>query len=158
MDEKQQIPWISPSAVESHESHEGTIALTRRQRNLAVGFPRRIATAIFLILTLWALTRAVVNHALFDPQNGFELGGTPLEQGLTTEIYNAAAATKVPLEAHIMSKCPDAKYCLQELVVPTMERVSDKVDFRLSFIGRWVRRIPDGRSLLTRVLQCRPRF
>lgn len=44
----------------------------------------------------------------------------------------------VPLEVHIMSKCPDARDCLRDLIVPTMERVSDKVDFTLSFIGRWV--------------------
>ncbi len=43
---------------------------------------------------------------------------------------------RVSLEAHIMSKCPDAKACLQELVVPVMEKVSDKVEFELSFIGR----------------------
>ena len=43
---------------------------------------------------------------------------------------------KVPLEAHIMSKCPDARDCLQQLIVPTMEQVHDNVDFRLSFIAR----------------------
>ncbi|KAK2736476.1 hypothetical protein FQN57_000732 [Myotisia sp. PD_48] len=43
--------------------------------------------------------------------------------------------TKIPLEIHIMSKCPDAQACLQKLIVPTMEKVSDKVDFRISFIG-----------------------
>jgi len=42
---------------------------------------------------------------------------------------------KVPLEAHIMSKCPDAKDCLHDLVVPAMQRISDKVDFKLSYIG-----------------------
>ncbi|KAL4893550.1 hypothetical protein BDV59DRAFT_177585 [Aspergillus ambiguus] len=41
----------------------------------------------------------------------------------------------VPLEAHIMSKCPDARDCLRTLIVPTMEQVSDKVDFHLSFIA-----------------------
>ncbi len=41
----------------------------------------------------------------------------------------------VPLEAHVMSKCPDAKTCLEELVVPAMEQVVDIVDFRLSYIG-----------------------
>ncbi|OCL06626.1 hypothetical protein AOQ84DRAFT_296636 [Glonium stellatum] len=44
--------------------------------------------------------------------------------------------TKVPLEVHIMSKCPDARDCLQELVLPTMQNVSNKVKFRLSYIGR----------------------
>ena len=42
----------------------------------------------------------------------------------------------VPLEAHIMSKCPDARDCLRDLVVPAMEQIVDKVDFRLSYIGR----------------------
>ncbi|KAI1939510.1 hypothetical protein LOZ58_004059 [Ophidiomyces ophidiicola] len=42
---------------------------------------------------------------------------------------------RVPLEAHIMSICPDAKYCFQDLIVPAMEKVHDKVDFKLSFIG-----------------------
>lgn len=47
-------------------------------------------------------------------------------------------AKLVPLEVHIMSKCPDARDCLRDLIVPTMEKVSDKVDLKLSFIGRWV--------------------
>lgn len=42
---------------------------------------------------------------------------------------------RIPLEAHIMSKCPDAKGCLQKLVLPAMEQISDKVDFQLSFIA-----------------------
>jgi len=45
------------------------------------------------------------------------------------------AKALVPLEAHIMSKCPDAKQCLQELVLPTMQRVLDKVNFTLSYVG-----------------------
>ncbi|KAI4242152.1 MAG: hypothetical protein L6R40_004195 [Gallowayella cf. fulva] len=43
--------------------------------------------------------------------------------------------TLVPLEAHIMSKCPDARDCLRDLVVPAMEEVVEKVNFTLSFIG-----------------------
>ncbi|WEW57404.1 hypothetical protein PRK78_002871 [Emydomyces testavorans] len=45
------------------------------------------------------------------------------------------SSKKVPLEAHIMSKCPDAKYCLLDLIVPAMVEIHDKVDFKLSFIG-----------------------
>ncbi|KAG9246564.1 hypothetical protein BJ878DRAFT_533159 [Calycina marina] len=45
----------------------------------------------------------------------------------------------VPLEAHIMSKSGDARDCLRELaglsVLPTMQKVLDKVDFTLSYIG-----------------------
>jgi hypothetical protein len=51
-------------------------------------------------------------------------------------VQDVMETEKVALEAHIMSKCPDARDCLQQLVVPTMERVSDKVDFKISFIGR----------------------
>ncbi|KAF2240110.1 hypothetical protein EV356DRAFT_10936 [Viridothelium virens] len=52
-----------------------------------------------------------------------------------TSEFNSETITKVPLEAHIMSKCPDAKDCLRDLIIPTMANVSDKVDFTLSFIG-----------------------
>ncbi|KAL2024584.1 hypothetical protein VTK56DRAFT_7627 [Thermocarpiscus australiensis] len=41
----------------------------------------------------------------------------------------------VPLEAHIMSKCPDARDCLRDLVLPAMQKAHDKVNFTLSFIG-----------------------
>lgn len=46
------------------------------------------------------------------------------------------ATTKVPLEAHIMSKCPDARDCLRDLVLPVMQKAHDKVNFTLSFIGK----------------------
>lgn len=50
--------------------------------------------------------------------------------------------TKVPLEIHIMSKCPDARDCVELLVAPALKNVSDIVDFRMSFIGRYVSSIP----------------
>lgn len=34
-----------------------------------------------------------------------------------------------------MSKCPDAKDCLKDMVLPAMMRVIDKVNFTLSYIG-----------------------
>lgn len=39
----------------------------------------------------------------------------------------------------LRSKCPDARDCIEKLIVPTMANVSDKVDFRLSYIGKYVR-------------------
>lgn len=45
------------------------------------------------------------------------------------------APSRVPLEAHIMSKCPDAKDCLHDMILPAMQNISDKVDFKLSYIG-----------------------
>lgn len=53
-----------------------------------------------------------------------------------SDAHQTLEQTKIPLEAHIMSKCPDAQACLQKLVLPAMERISDKVDFKLSFIAR----------------------
>lgn len=43
---------------------------------------------------------------------------------------------RIPLEAHIMSKCPDARDCLRDMVLPTMMEVSREVDFKLSYIGQ----------------------
>ncbi|KAK3721018.1 hypothetical protein LTR37_003308 [Vermiconidia calcicola] len=42
---------------------------------------------------------------------------------------------RIPLEAHIMSKCPDAKDCLHDMILPAMQNISHKVDFKLSYIG-----------------------
>ncbi|EPS32729.1 hypothetical protein PDE_07689 [Penicillium oxalicum 114-2] len=57
----------------------------------------------------------------------------PRQRPLSTITEDVEA--KIPLEAHIMSKCPDAKDCLQKLILPAMEQISDKVDFNLSFIA-----------------------
>ncbi|KAF1965247.1 hypothetical protein BU23DRAFT_490068 [Bimuria novae-zelandiae CBS 107.79] len=52
------------------------------------------------------------------------------------EHMHQETSSKVPLEIHIMSKCPDARDCIEKLVVPAMANVSEKVDFKLSFIGK----------------------
>lgn len=55
----------------------------------------------------------------------------------TSVSMTASNRSLVPLEAHIMSKCPDARDCLRNLVVPAMEQVVNKVNFTLSFIGSY---------------------
>jgi hypothetical protein len=65
---------------------------------------------------------------------------------------------KVPLEIHIMSKCPDARDCLRELIVPTMVQVSEKVDLTMSFIGRYIYPSPVTRESCLMSLQHRPKF
>lgn len=55
----------------------------------------------------------------------------------TSVSMTASNRSLVPLEAHIMSKCPDARDCLRDLVVPAMEQVVNKVNFTLSFIGSY---------------------
>lgn len=53
-----------------------------------------------------------------------------------SDDLEAPRSNKVALEAHIMSKCPDARDCLHDMILPAMMNVSSKVDFRLSYIGR----------------------
>jgi hypothetical protein len=56
-------------------------------------------------------------------------------QGSAAGSGAGANVALVPLEAHVMSKCADARDCLQKLILPAMVRVVDKVNFTLSFIG-----------------------
>ncbi|KAK5998429.1 hypothetical protein PT974_00808 [Cladobotryum mycophilum] len=65
--------------------------------------------------------------------NAYSHGSVPGLMKNTDDSYNIAG--RVPLEAHIMSKCPDARDALQLLVIPVMQRVWEKVDFTLSYIG-----------------------
>ncbi|KAI9757596.1 MAG: hypothetical protein M4579_003409 [Chaenotheca gracillima] len=60
---------------------------------------------------------------------------SPMEEPSILRDARLLSIRKIPLEAHIMSKCPDAQDCLRDLVLPAMEKVSDKVDFKLSYIG-----------------------
>ncbi|KAI0019513.1 hypothetical protein F4780DRAFT_439004 [Xylariomycetidae sp. FL0641] len=71
---------------------------------------------------------------------GRQLGLSPSSSATTATTTTTTTADAddhelVPLEAHIMSKCPDAKDCLRDMVLPTMMRVLDKVNFTLSYIG-----------------------
>ncbi|RMZ76016.1 hypothetical protein DV738_g5165, partial [Chaetothyriales sp. CBS 135597] len=87
----------------------------------------RAVPAIILIVGSWLVFRSVfVLHHHYCP--GKDLAAIP-------RPAESHALARVPLEAHIMSKCPDAKACLKELVVPAMAKISDKVDFTLSYIG-----------------------
>lgn len=83
-------------------------------------------------LILWLVTISMLTAL------GLVIGSTLLSVGVavtrsdTDRIYGK----KVALEAHIMSKCPDARDCLRDLVLPAMMQVVDEVDFTLSFIGK----------------------
>lgn len=37
-----------------------------------------------------------------------------------------------------MSKCPDARDCLHDLILPAMQNISHEVEFTLSYIGSYV--------------------
>lgn len=93
----------------------------RRTRPLALGF-----ITVALLYFAWFPIATVLSPL---PSTS-RLGWMPCPSTLLT-----GTKAPVPLEAHIMSKCPDAVDCLRMLVLPTMQRVYDKVNFTLSFIG-----------------------
>ncbi len=93
---------------------------------------RRLCLAICLLLGILTVTRSLLPYLSSSHHSDAQrIIGDELPK-----ISIGNNTRRVSLEAHIMSKCPDAKACLQELVVPVMEKVSDKVEFELSFIGR----------------------
>jgi hypothetical protein len=93
----------------------------RRSRPLAIGF-----TIAALLYFSWSSLVPMLPWTA-------RLGGMPCISAERT-----GTKSPVPLEAHIMSKCPDARDCLKMLVLPTMQQVYNKVNFTLSFIGTYV--------------------
>jgi hypothetical protein len=92
--------------------------LAGRKRPFVIG----LAT-VALLYFLWTSTIAGIP---FAARHGFKS---------CHSNGHAESKTPVPLEAHIMSKCPDAQDCLSMMVLPTMERMHSKVNFTLSYIG-----------------------
>lgn len=101
----------------------------RRQR-------RPILAMTLIVASLYALYMVFCNHVvssyatMFVPEPSRQQSSTP-----TSSISVSTDSELVPLEAHIMSKCPDARDCLRDLVLPAMMRVNEKVNFTLSYIG-----------------------
>lgn len=109
-----------------------------RRRGFLACFPtlsvRRLCYITCITLAVW-----ITLHTVLFSYGTSQLPATKPAVPEAQPILSEKNVTKVALEAHIMSKCPDAKACLQMLVVPAMEQISDKVDFRLSYIGRSVK-------------------
>ncbi|KAH6676528.1 hypothetical protein B0J14DRAFT_476743 [Halenospora varia] len=93
----------------------------RRRRPWAIGF----AAVAFIYFIFSLRTRMPTVFRPCGKHNVHVGDATP----------SPAGGSLVPLEAHIMSKCPDAQDCLKLLVLPAMMQVVDKVNFTLSFIG-----------------------
>ncbi|XXG94130.1 hypothetical protein Hte_000382 [Hypoxylon texense] len=93
--------------------------------------PLLILTLIAVVIYALYNINAVSSYAiLFVPDTSdLPSSQTPLDKPVS------AAQEPVPFEAHIMSKCPDARDCLRDMVLPAMMRVYDKVNFTLSYIG-----------------------
>lgn len=94
--------------------------------------PLLVLTLVVLCLYVYARPSSVLSPL---PDISSRLSSTLQAAAPASGSGADANAALVPLEAHIMSKCPDARDCLQKLVLPAMVRVVDKVNFTLSFIG-----------------------
>ncbi|KAH7165529.1 hypothetical protein EDB81DRAFT_256230 [Dactylonectria macrodidyma] len=91
---------------------------------------RPVATVVFCLVVLYTFWQfhpiATPPIANFHPGGASALG----------DIVDVHESTNlVPLEAHIISKCPDTKHALRQLLLPVMQRVHNRVNFTLSFIG-----------------------
>lgn len=122
---------FAPQAGSTQESSYTT------WRDRAIG--RNLRRGIFLIIGCWLIYFLYLNRlyaASITQRFSNNKNGVSSDYDATTDAAVSGQTNRVALEAHIMSKCPDAQDCLQKLVVPAMEKISDKVDFELSFIGR----------------------
>ncbi|KAE9974882.1 hypothetical protein EG327_008634 [Venturia inaequalis] len=93
------------------------------------------------MLLFWHLT-TVSQHTLIPLAGQSESFDTDVVGKLSTKEWEKSTELddgkwKVPLEAHIMSKCPDALGCLQNLLLPALSQSNtlSKVNFTLSYIG-----------------------
>ncbi len=103
----------------------------------------RLRRVVIVVLLFILLTVSYRGSSKLSEARSQELGDASIRQNIVANPSipfspDSDGLGLVPLEAHIMSKCPDARDCLKDLIVPAMEKISDKVDFRLSFIGKYV--------------------
>jgi hypothetical protein len=104
---------------------------------------RFVKPAIMLtIITLFILVhyRSLISAmAIFSPLPPTSPQSILQQQPITPlrPVRTSPSPAKlVPLEAHIMSKCPDARDCLSQLLVPVLSKVSSHINFTLSYIGQ----------------------
>ncbi|KAH7145774.1 hypothetical protein B0J13DRAFT_327358 [Dactylonectria estremocensis] len=93
----------------------------RRNRPVAT-----IVLCLIVFYTFWQF-HPIANPPILNLHPGASVLGD------TVTVHDSA--NLVPLEAHIISKCPDTKDALRQLLLPVMQRVHDRVNFTLSFIG-----------------------
>lgn len=130
-----------PLYRKKHDASFSTPSDKSRLRSRLLVYIVAIIFAFLIIIYAWPVRLSTYYpHA---PPEGMRIQSTDVKSNQTG---------LVPLEAHIMSKCPDAKTCLEELVVPAMERVVDMVNFRLSYIGS----VDENDTLRTYHLEIKP--
>lgn len=126
----------------SHELPDTTVSAGSSQpkREEEESFSSRLIAGVRRILaTVWLCFALYLFANVFFPDVNFsrlDVVSWPSFRCHGSTPQNVADSHKVSLDTHVMSKCPDARDCLRQLVVPAMEQVSDLVDFDLSFIAR----------------------
>ncbi|KAK0391108.1 LOW QUALITY PROTEIN: hypothetical protein NLU13_0610 [Sarocladium strictum] len=105
---------------------------TRRRAEMAPRRARAVAAVLLVLVGLYSLSR----WPFFGVRPLNFSSGTPvIAPSNAQDVLDPSAKGLVPLEAHIMSKCPDTRDALRQLILPAMQQVHDKVAFTLSYIG-----------------------
>ncbi|CAK7237853.1 hypothetical protein SBRCBS47491_010175 [Sporothrix bragantina] len=137
MDEKRILAGLVEPAG---ERRPGPSSSFRRRLRLRLGY---IAALVIIGLTVCVFLQPeplmeVSNWSPMATKEEVAMSKAPIvASGPVKDATRPVHTNKrlVPLEAHIMSKCPDAVDCLRDLVLPTMQQVYDKVNFTLSPTG-----------------------
>ena len=94
------------------------------------GLPRRRSSIILVLVLLVILYLTVPSQTLLPTWLQSKQSAPNFESNRYTQIpwpdsslSSSTTGSGVELEAFIMSKCPDARDCLRDLVVPAMEEV-----------------------------------
>ncbi len=98
------------------------------------GYPRRRQRWL-AVFTMFSVLFYMLYSSRVSGYAGRYLSRSSSSSQTPSASINEHVLPRVPLEIHIMSKCPDAQDCLSQLVLPSMVRVSDKINFTLSYIG-----------------------
>ncbi|KAK3398228.1 hypothetical protein B0T20DRAFT_202858 [Sordaria brevicollis] len=139
MDEKTILPTTAPTATNQTISATPSEPNNKNQNGRDRHALRRILVALCFMMLVWTLCGLDMEMDLEDDDDDalsvWSLDPLSLATINTITVPQTVEHEPVALEAHIMSKCPDARDCLRELVLPAMQRVYTKVNFTLSFIG-----------------------
>ncbi|KAK3949016.1 hypothetical protein QBC32DRAFT_350079 [Pseudoneurospora amorphoporcata] len=137
MDEKPILPTTTPTTTNPPPIPSETTNRNNSRNGRDKHVLRRILVAVCLMVMVWTLCGFDMDMDLDDNDalSEWSLLGLSTINTITIPPTANAEHEPVALEAHIMSKCPDARDCLREMVLPAMQRVYTKVNFTLSFIG-----------------------
>ncbi|KAI1823617.1 hypothetical protein F4861DRAFT_539830 [Xylaria intraflava] len=120
-----------------------TLPLMEEKRPVRNRTRRRHRPILFLLLsviTIYGLYSygliPSLTSALSTPRTQqAKVPNTAAVSNLADQDVSSGSRELVPLEAHVISKCPDTRDCLKELLLPAIIQVHNKVNFTLTYIG-----------------------